>query len=77
MSINLLSFCLTRAGEFSDQVESKGLAVVATELSETVTDPKIQATEVSLFSTNIGEFLSFFSVYGICTEVREGGGGRG
>ena len=33
--------------EFRDQVESKGLAAVATELSETVTDPKIQATEVN------------------------------
>ena len=36
-----------RAMEFRDQVESKGLAAVATELSETVTDPKIQATEVN------------------------------
>lgn len=38
------TFCLLRAEEF--QVESKGLAAVATEMSETITDPKIQATQV-------------------------------
>ena len=46
-SFQVCFHCLYRAMEFRDQVESKGLAAVATELSETVTDPKIQATEVN------------------------------
>ena len=46
-SLRMCMISLLRAEEFRDEMESKGLAAVATEISETVTDPKIQATEVS------------------------------
>ncbi|CAI8002887.1 Peroxisomal targeting signal 1 receptor [Geodia barretti] len=43
------------AEEFRDQVESKGLVAAAKEMSEAVTDPKIQATEFMDFVRKLGK----------------------